>query len=90
MSIIKSIENGFRNFFPTPFTIAIFLTLIMCSSVESVCLPPFPWPQLFDDKYDCLQFGYQESYRKLEAVGREEVNKHGIYIKFDCKPSDSI
>ena len=68
----------------------ILLTLIMCSSVESICLPPHPWPQLFNDKYDCLQFGYQESYKKLEAIGRKDVNEHGIYIKFDCQPSNII
>ena len=68
----------------------IFLSMIICSSMSNACLPPHPWPLLFDDKYDCLQFGYQESYRKLESIGKKEVNKHGIYIKFDCKPSDSI
>ena len=29
MSIVKFIENIFRNFFPSPFTIAIFLTLLI-------------------------------------------------------------
>ena len=68
----------------------ILLTLIMCSSVESICLPPHPWPQLFNDKYDCLQFGYQEAYKKLEIIGRKDVNEHGIYIRFDCQPSNII
>ena len=68
----------------------ILLSMVICSQVANTCLPPHPWPQLFNDTYDCLQFGYQESYKKLEEIGRKNVNKHGIYIKFDCYPSDNI
>ena len=68
----------------------ILLTLIMCSSIQGICMDPYPWPEKFKDSYDCMQFGYKESHKKMEEIGRVEVNKHGIYIKFDCKPSDSI
>jgi hypothetical protein len=35
--------------------------------------------------FSCLNAGYKESLSKSEEVGREEVNKHQIYIKFICK-----
>ena len=29
-------------------------------------------------------FGYEESIKKMKEIGREEVNKYGMYIKFYC------
>ena len=34
--------------------------------------------------------GYEESQRKLEEIGREDINKYGMYIKFTCRIDDSI
>ena len=62
----------------------ILLTLIMCSSVEASCMPPYQWPATFNNTYDCLQFGYKESQKKIESLGRKEVNKYGVFIKFIC------
>ena len=64
----------------------IILTLFMCSISAGECLPPYQWPERFRDSYDCMQFGYKESHRKMEEIGRVEVNKHGIYIRFVCTP----
>ena len=66
------------------------LSMIICSSVAGACMDPYPWPDVFDTQYDCLKFGYEESLRKLEEVGREEVNKYNMYIKFYCSPIESI
>ena len=68
----------------------ILMSLIICSSVAGDCMPPFQWPETFNTKYDCLHFGYEESQRKLEEIGREDINKYGMYIKFTCTPIDSI
>ena len=68
----------------------IILSLIICSSVASECMPPFEWPEAFKSKYDCLHFGYEESKRKLEEIGREDINKYGMYIKFTCTPISTI
>ena len=68
----------------------ILLSLIICSSVAGECMPPFPWPEVFNTKYDCLYFGYEESIRKLEEIGREDINKHGMYIRFTCTPDPSV
>ena len=68
----------------------ILLTLIMCSSIQGICMDPYPWPEKFKDSYDCMQFGYKESHKKMEEIGRTEANKHGIYVRFVCVPQESI
>ena len=66
------------------------LSLIICSSVAGDCMPPYEWPETFRTKYDCLMFGYEESINKLKEVGREDVNKYGMYIKFVCTRDSTI
>jgi hypothetical protein len=68
----------------------ILLSLIICSQVAGTCMPPFQWPDTFKTQYDCLMFGYEESIRKMEEIGREEVNKYNMYIRFTCIPDNSI
>ena len=29
--------------------------------------------------------GYQKSLDKTIEIGKAEINKHGIYMKFDCR-----
>jgi len=66
------------------------LSLIICSSVAGQCMPPYEWPETFNTQYDCLMFGYEESMSKLKEVGREDVNKYGMFIKFYCEPINTI
>ena len=68
----------------------ILMSLIICSSIAGECMPPYEWPETFRSKYDCLHFGYEESKRKLEEVGREDINKYGMYIKLTCTPVNTI
>jgi hypothetical protein len=53
-------------------------------------MPPFQWPDTFNTQYDCLMFGYEESIRKMEEIGRTEVNNYNMYIRFTCTPDKSI
>ena len=53
-------------------------------------MEPYPWPEQFNTTYDCMMFGYDESMSKMLEIGREEVNKHNIYIKFTCNPINTI
>jgi len=62
------------------------LSLIICSQVAGACLDPYPWPDEFESQYDCLKFGYEESLKKLDELGREEVNNFNMFIKFYCSP----
>ena len=68
----------------------ILLTLIMCSYTEATCIAPYPWPEYQKDFYSCFQKGYEESKKKIEEIGRAEVNKHQIYIRFTCEEVSTI
>ena len=68
----------------------ILMSLIICSSVAGECMAPFEWAETFRSKYDCLHFGYEEARKKLEEIGREDINKHQIYIRFTCTQIDSV
>ena len=63
----------------------VVLILYMCSAIERTCLDPYVWPDRFYDKYGCMIKGYKESEKKMTEIGRKDVNKHDIYIKFECQ-----
>ena len=44
----------------------LVLALIMCSAVNSTCLPPIDTKKEFDTWYDCSVAGYQESLDLLQ------------------------
>ena len=67
----------------------ILLTLILCSYVQGSCLQPYQWPVQYNDMYDCFEAGYELSLKKLKEIGRTEVNKEQIYIRFPCVPAAS-
>ena len=60
------------------------LTVVMCSGVANICLPPHTFDTKFPTAYECMVTGYAESGRKIKEIGPDEVNQHEIYIKFDC------
>jgi len=60
------------------------LIMLICSQVGGTCLPPYKVPEKFDDGYDCMVTGYEMALDKLQEMGREDVNKHNIFIKFGC------
>ena len=66
------------------------LALIICSQTQSVCMPPYQWPDTFDSQYDCLMFGYKESMNKMQEIGKTEINKNGMFIRFTCTPESTI
>ena len=68
----------------------ILLSLIICSQVAGTCMEPYEWPQTFNTQYDCMVFGYEESLNKMQEIGRQEVNKYNIYIRFTCTPEQTI
>ena len=68
----------------------ILLSLIICSQVANSCLEPYPWPETFNTTYDCMMFGYEESLNKMKEIGRLEVNKYNMFIKFTCTPIETI
>jgi|TARA_R100001443_G_scaffold109550_1_gene120917 hypothetical protein len=63
---------------------SFILTLIVCSATSGQCLAPYKVDKFYKDGYDCMVDGYEISKKKTEAIGREEINKQKIYIKFGC------
>ena len=43
----------------------------------------------YEDGYTCMLDGYTKSYDKILELGREDVNKFNIYIKFGCYENQS-
>jgi len=68
----------------------IILTLFICSYVQGACLDPYEWPKKFNDMYDCMNAGYEEANKKIKEIGREEVNKHQVYIRFTCTETSVV
>ena len=56
----------------------------MCSLWEGTCMEPHTFTKGYDSTYECLLDGYKKSIEKTEEIGRQEVNKYGIYMKFYC------
>ena len=60
------------------------LSMIICTSVYSTCLPPHQMDEVYNTHYECMIAGYEESIAKVKEIGSEEVNKYGTVIKFFC------
>ena len=60
------------------------LSLVICSSVSSTCMPPVTSNIMYENTYKCLIDGYKNSIKIMESIGEEEVNKHDLYAKFVC------
>mgnify|MGYP006228056245 FL=1 len=65
------------------------LTLVMCSAVAGQCLTPYSVDKSYKDGYDCMVDGYKMALGKTVEIGREEINKNRIYIKFGCNEDHS-
>ncbi len=63
----------------------IILIMLVCSFVSGTCTPPLVVDEKFDNMYDCLMRGYEESISMTMDVGREEINKKGLFTRFACR-----
>ena len=64
----------------------IFLFIILCSGVAGKCLDPYKSNTTYDNFYDCMISGYEESLSRMEVLGPEAINEHKMFIKFFCTP----
>ena len=48
------------------------LGLIICSSVYNTCLEPYHWPDKFNNHYECMIFGYDESMKKAKEYSQDK------------------
>ena len=62
------------------------LTMLICANTAQgiQCFPPIKFDILYKDGYDCMVDGYIKAHEKLVAIGRDEINKNKIFIKFGC------
>ena len=67
------------------------LTMVMCAFVEgkTTCMQPHSFEDKYTDAYSCMLDGYTRSYDKIVELGKDEVNKFNIYIKFGCNENHS-
>ena len=52
-------------------------------------MPPQRIDETYTDGYSCMLGGYKKAYDKIIEVGRDDVNKFSIYIKFGCNEDNS-
>jgi len=60
--------------------------MILCSGVAGNCLEPHKTSTTYDNFYDCMIAGYENSLSKMQVLGPEAVNEHQMFIKFFCTP----
>ena len=63
----------------------VALIIYLCSALQKTCMDPYIWPDRFYDQYGCMIAGYEEAGKKIAEIGRKEVNKYDLYIKFNCQ-----
>ena len=63
----------------------IILIMLVCSFTSGTCTPPLVMNEKFDNMYDCLMRGYEESINMTMEVGREEINNQGLFTRFACR-----
>ena len=59
--------------------------MLVCSFVSGTCTPPLVVDEKFDNMYDCLMRGYEESISMTMEVGREKINEEGLFTRFACR-----
>ena len=59
--------------------------MLVCSFTSGTCSPPLVIDEKFEDMYTCLMRGYEESINMTTEVGKEEINKKGLFTRFACR-----
>ena len=65
----------------------IALFMIMCSAVGNTCLEPHKFG-VYNNHYECMIAGYEESIKKAKEIGPKDINEYGTIIKFFCQRTD--
>ena len=62
------------------------LTMVICSIIDGKtnCIPPITFNEKYNDGYDCMVSGYQQSLEFLQSSGPDQVNDAQLYVKFVC------
>ena len=63
----------------------IVLIMLVCSFTSGTCTPPLVISERFEDMYSCIMRGYEESINMTTDIGKEEINKQGLFTRFACR-----
>ena len=75
----------------TGLSMKYFLLLWVCSAINGSCiLPPLQSSQLFNSHYECVNEGYREGLKMVQAMGREIIDEQRLFVAFNCKPETII
>ena len=47
-------------------------------------MPPHEMKIKYNDLYDCMKAGHEQSIIKMNKLGREQTNEYKMYFKFVC------
>ena len=57
----------------------------ICSALYNTCPASIVVPEIYNDYNTCITAGYQSALDKTKEVGKEDINKYMIFIKFICQ-----
>ena len=60
-----------------------------CVDGKTKCMPPHTLMINMLMVIECMLDGYTKSYDKIVELGKDDVNKFNIYIKFGCNENNS-
>jgi len=68
------------------------LALWVCSflSAQTACLPPIPYPTLYDSWYQCSRAAHSESLKLISKMGYKYVNDNKLAMRYTCRLEESI
>jgi hypothetical protein len=60
------------------------LILILCSAMQSTCMPPMHTGLQYNTWNDCMIAGYDQSLEFFKTSGADQINEHQLYMTFVC------
>jgi hypothetical protein len=52
--------------------------MFLCSGTSNTCLP-YQWPETFNDPYECMVKGYEESFKKQKKLAELKLINAILY-----------
>ena len=66
-----------------------FIMMIkVCSALYGECMPEVQHTVVFDNWYDCAQYGLTETKSLMTDIGPKVVNRDKITVSFVCKQTN--
>ena len=69
--------------------IKYIMMIKICSALYGECMPEFKHKIVFDNWYDCAQYGLTETKSLMTEIGPEVVNRDKVTVSFVCDPTST-